>query len=319
MRKKCLTFSMLLLFFAGCSFPARVRISDAYNVKAPYVEGEAGVLTECPAQKDKIISFWNIGPDLLKNQEKYGYRAPYYMVGMENWKQFIAENIEPEYAWGCRRWLLHNPFGDAPGVMHFDQFLLAQEHGFNYLTDDFQEAWADFKERHPDAEVMLYLGKIREKANFREHIGKDPEKWVGRALESARPALELDMPIAFDASSGATEADPTYAFIMLLQNLGTKVYVEAWPKTKNAHLARFGVTAAERFYQNHMKRGTDKEFIPAGDFKGEIVILVTGNLANNKQLDEDPVVLKQLLDEILARGFSAALPVRVLRGYTGKS
>lgn len=322
MRKSCLTFALLMSFLAGCAFSARVRVCDAYNVKAPYVAGRAGALSECPAPQDRIVSFWNVGPDLLNDNPVY--RAPYYMVGMENWKQFIAENIEPEYAWGCRRWLLHNPFGitiphSASNPMPFDQFLLAQEHGFTYLTDDFREAWADFKERHPDAEVMIYLGKISNKANFREHIGKAPEKWIERALESARPALELNMPMGFDASCRATEDDPAYAFIMLLQNLGTKVYVEAWPDKKDLHLARFGVIAAERFYKNRVRRDTFKDCIPPDQVKGEIIILVTGNLADNRQLDDDPVLLKEMMEKILERGFSVALPVRVLRGYFGKS
>jgi hypothetical protein len=223
-----------------------------------------------------------------------------------------------------RRFVLHNPFGNTTeGPMIFDQFIVAQERGHTYLTNDFVTAWRDFLNRHPDAELVGYLGKMRGVETFTQHLPVNPgmpgrpDLYLERALESVRPLLEAGASgIAFDASSGASADSPVFHFMQLLQSMGLKVYVEGWPGKDKTHLGQFGVTSAERNYQSW---GKTEKALPAEAFQDEIMIIVTGNLAGDKELDKDPAKLRALIDDILERGFNTAAPVRVIMGAGAKS
>ena len=266
-----------------------------------------------PEPKHRLISFYNIGGG---GKPGAPYRAPHYMVGVKSWKEFIEKNIEPEYQWGCRRWILHNPFGDAKGPMHFDQALLARKHGFDYLVDDFVEAWTDFKKRHDDVEIVAYLGKLRGNKQFApfepEVPGslepRDPAQWIERAMKSVELPLKAGMSIGFDAASGARKGSPTHAFIMLLRGLGVKTYVEAIPKKGHDHLTPYGVVTAWRFYN---RKGRWDRSIRPEKIKGEFIILANRNLARMPEL-RDPEVLEGFIEKIQGMGLTPAVPVRRL-------
>lgn len=284
-----------------------------------------------PDASQKVVSFYNIGSRL---DVRDNYRPPNYMVGMKNWAQFIKERIEPEYAWGVRRWALHNPFG-APTdgqPMIFDQFQAANSLGRSELTTDFVKAWSEFLRAHDDVELVVYLGKMRSVSTFDQNLPQRPDLYLERALDAVRPILQLRefgrVAIAFDASSGVAENHPVYHFMRLINSMGVPVYCEAWPHKDNIHLGEVGVTAAERFYQRAGLAATEHDGdqpdrhdrLPAESFKGEVAILVTANLANDPNLERDPAALIKLIREIvLDRGMSVFAPVRVLMGENNES
>ena len=281
-----------------------------------------------PGAELRVVSFYNQG---ARVDVRDGYRPPHYMHGVGSWAEFIAKRIEPEYEWGVRRWALHNPFGSPTDgrPMLFDQFLVAPQQGRPELTADFVEAWSAFLRRRPGTELIVYLGKMRGSETFEQNLPSRPDLYLERALESVRPALRLRehgrIAIAFDASSGVSADHPVYHFMRLIQSMGVPVYCEAWPHKDNSHLAAFGVTAAERFYQRAGLAATDHDGdqpdahdrIPASAFRGEVAILVTSNLADNRALERDPKALAELVREIVVkRGFTVFTPVRVLMGQT---
>jgi hypothetical protein len=276
-----------------------------------------------PEPEHKLISFWNIGPN-LKPDEWTEFRPPHYMVGVKSWKEFIEKHIEPEYKWGCRRWILHNPFGDYTGPMHFDQAVLARKFGFDYLLDDFVEAWTGFKKRHPDVQVIAYLGKLRGNKQFAplapEKPGslepRDPSQWIERMYKSVELPLKAGMDIGMDASGNAVKGSPTHAVMVLLRSLGVKVYAEAIPPKGQDHMKPFGVVTAWRFYD---RKGRWDRSIRPEKFKGEFVILANGNLGSNRALDKDPEALKKMIEKIQNLGLTPAVPVRVLLGKDAKS
>lgn len=284
-----------------------------------------------PNAAERVVSFYNVGP---RKDERDGYRPPHYMVGVSGWKEFIQKNIAPEFDWGVRRWALHNPFGSPTDgrPMLFDQFLVAQAHDRPELTTDFVEAWTDFLQQHPGVELIIYLGKMRSVDTFEQNLPERPDLYLERALEAVRPILRLreygKVAVAFDASSGVSENHPVYHFMRLINSLGVPVYCEAWPHKDNMHLATMGVTAAERFYQRAGLVATDHDGdqpdahdrIPPEAFQGEIAILVTGSLAENRELDRDPKALADLIREIVEkRGFTVFAPVKVLMGSQAES
>ena len=120
---------------------------DEQDMRQPFISDELSKIQR------RVVSFWNVGG---RRGDPGTYSPPGYMGRHENWAEFIEEKIEPEYEWGCRRWLVHNPFGRLWGEhMIFDQFLMASEHGFEKLTRDFESAWKAFMEERPDVEITF--------------------------------------------------------------------------------------------------------------------------------------------------------------------
>ena len=268
---------------------------------------------DTPEVARRLISFWNVGggPD-------GEFRLPGYMRQSRNWTDFVENKVKPEYEWGCRRWLIHNPFGaPAEGPMAFDQYLLAKERGIHKVTGDFVPAWKAFLRHHPDVEVIFYLGKLHSNPRFDKHLPARPDLWLERALESTRPILALnglDASIAFDAASGAPAGQPTQRFIQLVKSLNVRTYIESWPHKTNAHWASNNIICAER------RRGVfalDGAGVARDKITGEIVWLVNANLVKQRSQETDfdlerasgtYALTKELLS--LDQHYSVAAPVR---------
>lgn len=274
----------------------------------------------------RVISFWNVGGDNPRGAGSR-YRAanpgeqampPLYMLGYENWSEFVQHRIEPEYEWGIRRWLIHNPFGTPyQGPMIFDQYLLAPEFGLEKLTGDFSIAWKRFLEAHADVEVIFYLGKLHGLERFDRHLPGRPDLWLERAWRSAEPILALvehGASLAFDAAASAPHGSPAHRFVQLVTGLGTRTYIESWPFHTMPHWATHNVICAER------RRGVfavGGEGIAQDHITGEIIWLINSNLAKVQpgQREHDvatPEGLFNLADELLhlSPHYSVATPVR---------
>ena len=244
----------------------------------------------------RVISFWNIGGDAPRSGGAKRFREanpdskafpPLYMLEHDSWAEFIREKIEPEYKWGCRRWLIHNPFGKPyEGPMIFDQYLMAPELGLDYLVKDFVPAWRDFLAKHDDVEVAFYLGKMHKVDRFADLLPEHPDKWLERALASARPVLSLHhlgASLAFDAASVAPEGSPPHRFVQFVESMGVRAYIESWPMGDMEHWAKHNIVCAEQ------RRGVFAVGGAGVDRKkvtGEILWLVNSNLA--KQYDFEP-------------------------------
>lgn len=237
---------------------------------------------DVPEAARRVVSFFNIGGSPSKD-----YRLPHYMGKPKNWADFIENHVEPEYTWGCRRWLIHNPFGDPPtGPMAFDQFLLAKEKGIDKVTEDFVEAWSAFFEKHPDTEVIFYLGKLHGSKRLEQHLPERPDLWLERAMESVRPILALagkGASLSFDAATGADKGSRTHRFVQLIESLGVRTYVESWPHNTRPWWGEFNVVCAEKRRGVYATGGAGVE---QEKIAGEIVWLINGNLA--KQYKNEP-------------------------------
>ncbi|MCF7853887.1 MAG: hypothetical protein K9N51_03745 [Candidatus Pacebacteria bacterium] len=281
---------------------------------------------DMPVAARRLISFWNIGGDKPQDARKRFMQAhpdavalpPLYLVEPSNWSDFVEQKILPEYAWGVRRWLIHNPFGKPmTGPMILDQYLMAEKLGLGYLRTDFSAAWKTFLDEHSDVEVIFYVGKLHGIQRFEEYLPERPDLWLKRALDSIAPILAMTgqgAAMAFDAASPAPANSPTRAFVQLLKSLGVRTYIESWPHKRNAHWGDQNIIVAER------RRGV---FAGGGagmaeeDIQGEIIWLVNANLAQqhpeNPQFDKHTPEGRFLLTEHLLREssqYSVAAPVR---------
>ncbi|MCF7853886.1 MAG: hypothetical protein K9N51_03740 [Candidatus Pacebacteria bacterium] len=254
---------------------------------------------------ERVVSFWNVGG---ARPEPGGYYKPWYITRDGGWEQFIQQRIEPEYEWGVRRWLIHNPFGRPYGPMAFDQHLLAPERGFDWLVEGFEEAWSEFFNRHPDTEVIFYLGKLHGQERFETHLPERPDLWMERVLKSSAPVLrlhELGASIAFDAASPAPEGSPTHRFVELITRMGVRTYIESWPHRRNAHWGDHNVIVAEK------RRGvfaTGGAGVPRERITGRILWLLNANLA--KTYPEQPQFDKRTPEGLfnIARGLLSLDP-----------
>lgn len=196
------------------------------------------------------ILSWNvIGHSAPSNEDRHvGYG-----IKQTGWAGFIQNYIHAEYAWGIRRFGLHNPFGTsdtekAGGVIHmqFDQYLHARAAKLDWLTDDFVWAWSAWIRSNPDTEVIAYIGSL----SFDGHTDPDFERlqqfgeaddYLKRANDSLRPLFDCGMSIAFDTGGRYEKGSPGHAMIELCRSMGVRCYVEPVPfnSPSAAHLWDF--------------------------------------------------------------------------------
>lgn len=142
----------------------------------------------------------------------------------------VLEQAAREYAWGARRWQLHNPFGtETDKPMQFDQYLLAREAGLNWVTDDFVRCWRPFT-AIPGIEVIGYLGTpYYLGVNQPNFDPSHPAAYFRRFTQSVQPLLDAGMSIGFDTSANFPPDHPAYFGMRMVHSLGVKVYTEPMP------------------------------------------------------------------------------------------
>lgn len=253
--------------------------------------------------RDRVVSWLTIGGSTPDRST----RCVGWNIKRAGWRGFVKKVIDPQIAWGCRRFVLHNPFGAFPDEdMQFDQYIHASEAGLGWLCNGFVEAWRPVTQGGAGGpiEVICYLGKLREDPDFQVLLDRgNHQLWLERAWDSMRPALDAGMSIGLDSSAPAGKDDPVFKLAELLTSLGVKVYIEARPPRANTHWFNYPVICEESFWH----RSNPAEHLDSAvwaarndQLQGEIIRIIT----RVKQA-EQPFKARS----VLAEGHTAAVYV----------
>lgn len=175
----------------------------------------------------------NIGRDIPK-------------IGYDQW---MVKNLDPVLSSGFNRIHLHNPGGaNKDEAMDFDQFseldqtwwrLMRNRKGLSRLGSvTFVEASRSLYERFPTADVTDYLGSMVSDSNAPDSKN-DPGGWLAWASRAVLPSLDSDHQIGLDASSGIIKDSVEHKFVEILETLGARPIIEAWPLKTSTHLHKY--------------------------------------------------------------------------------
>lgn len=180
-----------------------------------------------------VISYIPIGHSAPGDQ---GRHIGYGIKAAGGWAPVLDQAVR-EYAWGVRRWQLHNPFGTETGkAMQFDQFLRAREAGLNWVTDDFVKRWRPFT-AIPGVEVIGYLGTPYYLGADQQNFDRsNPAAYFRRFTTSVQPLLDAGMSVGFDTSSRFPPDHPAYYALRMIHALGVRVYTEPLPFEKDTYV-----------------------------------------------------------------------------------
>lgn len=203
----------------------------------------------------------------------------------QGWAGYIRRVIQPQIAWGARRFALHNPFGVLIGQsMQFDQFLHARDgvagahNPLPWLYQDFVSAWSSLiraqAAKGQPIEVIAYLGRLDGDPDFAR---LDPQEWAKRFSDSVRMPVEAGMSVGFDASSFTPADSPTFRAADLLRRDGVRVYTEARPRLDAPQWWDFPVISENNFwFRSDPARWPDSKrwAAPTNRLSGEILRIV---------------------------------------------
>lgn len=198
--------------------------------------------------RERIIEGWLIGGTVDDPARRNVGR---HQVGDGGWTAFVDTRARDAYAWGIRRFWLHNPFGTLRDeVMQFDQYLDARDAGLQVLTDDFASAWGPvtrgrFGER---VEVISYIGVADPDDDRLSEVLRQgsPAATLSVMLRCIQPFLEAGTSIGADAATPLADDGVSFHFYKYLESIGVPVYVESRPQKANPRWAEFPV-----FAENH--------------------------------------------------------------------
>ena len=208
--------------------------------------------------RERIIEWWTIGgtsPDASRR----GVGAEW--IGTGGWPTFVVQHVQPSYAWGVRRFWVHNPFGTrANEHMRFDQYLEAQAAGLNWLTDNFAQSWAPIVNGSlgEPVELIAYIGTLNVTDEV-QHV-QPPHRFQplyeqGRLPElqqviqaSIAPLLAAGASIGADAAVRLPDDGFEYQFYRNLDASGTRIYVESRPRVSRPRWSEFPVVALETWW-----------------------------------------------------------------------
>ncbi len=258
----------------------------------------AGAGEGAAVASDPVVSWLTIGG----STKDASTRRVGWDLKRRGWGGFVRLVVRPQIDWGCRRFVLHNPFGTLPGEpMQFDQYMHARDAGLTWLCEGFVEAWRPVTEE--GIEVICYLGKLRDDPDFEELRKRGKyDDWLARAWASLQPALDAGMSIALDASSRADAGHPVYKLAELLRSLGVKVYIEPRPPITHNHWFDYPVVTTEQFWHRSNPEKHISSLWAARDdqLRGEIIRMIT----RTPQADQP-----EKAREVIAEGHTAALYV----------
>lgn len=232
-------------------------------------------------------------------------------LGIKNggWARYIERSIIPGIEWGCRRFLLHNPFGSMPyQVMQFDQLLEARDAGLTWLEADFVEAWKPVTSgAYGPVEVIAYFGTPVADADFQAlYQAGDIEAWMARAWASVQPAIDAGMSIGLDMSTGADAAHPTWLFAKMLRDRGIKVYAEGVPAAgRLSHWLEMNVVLMDKYYQNIANISWAAN---PRDVQGELMV-ISPPVINEAPSRRGKLVADWLVNFLSSTPYVAAIPL----------
>jgi hypothetical protein len=230
-------------------------------------------------------------------------------IKRRGWTGYVRRVVEPELAWGCRRFALHNPFGCLPDEnMQFDQYLHAKEAGLDWLLQDFVEAWRPLTQR--GIEVICYLGTTVDDPVFERLFKEDPAAWERRVWTCVQPALDAGMTIALDYSSTTHEGENCIA--TLLQERGVKIYCEPRPRADAPRWFKVPVITTNAFWKrSNPEAHPDSKWAARNDqLTAEIIQIV--HLPPPGKTWDTPGWAEPDTKAILTEGHTAAAPIHIL-------
>lgn len=296
---------------ASTSSPSTAPATTANDNAGP--GGSAPLQREQVNPKLRIVALYFIGG----TADDPANRMVGHRLNQTGWGGFVEDKILPDLVWGVRRIQLHNPFGDDPDKrMSFTQYLEAQQAGLDWLSEGFVEAWKPvidgaYTGGEP-VEVIAYIGSAMNDASMEAlYQAGQLDEWYERAFACVQPLLDAGTSIALDNSGVVPAEHPHYQFAVMLQEMGVKVYMEAWPRTRNPHWARFSPIIAENFYR--VARNHPKQLVPRQELPGRPIRMVTGHAARELAEEGDRSYELPMVIEVLSEGDNVAvMPDRIM-------
>lgn len=224
------------------------------------------------------------------------------------WRGFCA-NIESEYKWGCRRWVLHLPFGvgDGKGAYDWTAYQSAEtDESRRHLRDGFVSAWKDWLKRHPDAEVIAYLGTPTNDPILQPlWDAGDFATFHRELLEPLKPIQQIGKgaSLAIDASAGYPPSHPIGWLYDYARERGVKTYIEPNPAAGYENLRSAPFFVVDTHYEAW---GRQPWAMPESYRKGEHISILQMPSPGKTWESEDWLARFRAP---LAKGLTAAGPV----------
>lgn len=229
----------------------------------------------------KIIQCFIVGwSDANLNNRNVGWSLP-----TQGWKGFIEHQVKPVLSKGIKRLELHNPFGCMPNIsMESTQYIQARRAALYFLTEDFVSNWKPITSS--GIEVIAYMGTPALDPMMIDLRSKKMNALYLNTLKNSYDTIiEAGCSVAFDAMSATTANDPDYYFMRLLQKLGIKTYIEAWPVKTFPELSDCNEFTTSQFHPEVMHQlSIDGWPIQKPKMTGERIQILT----NEPYLSENP-------------------------------
>lgn len=231
----------------------------------------------------------------------------------EGWAGYIEKIIEPQIQY-TDQFLVANPFGLLHATptgkvegMQFDQYVHARDGisgihpPLKWAVSDFVPAWKAFRQRHPGAQVIPYIGGTM------KGIVAEPKTWIDRQYRryvSIRDICHACNGIALDYMTDfGLETEEYHWAYSMAQNI--PVWIEGYPTKMNPQWSKkpFNVICTEGNWNQRLAGwGADQ-------VEGELIILAD----NTMRVEEYPAFVRRHLP--FGRSVCLALDIYLLYGY----
>lgn len=260
-----------------------------------------------------ISAFQPCSPGNIADGNKYGI-DPRILAG--GWRQYIAEEIEPELDWlagaGRPRLLIHNPFMVRKGdVFQIDQWIHAKNAELVTVKDF--DAWRPVIDR---AEVMFYIGTLHGDRDFDKR--KEPMKLddhLRRLLDSVAPFINIGGSVGFDYANDWPADSFEYREIDMCRAMigghGGKTYIEPIANKDCPHLFHWPSITTEALWQMR----TDAWAAPLTKVTGEIIRWASNLPEGWGSIEHNARQLLAIFRAILADGHTACGATTWLRQW----
>ncbi|GJM18626.1 MAG: hypothetical protein DHS20C14_08390 [Phycisphaeraceae bacterium] len=310
------------------------RVGGAYPGAGTTTDTTVGSADELAAQLEaRMIAFFPCAS--ARWSEDNPHHMSYGLHRRGGWDRFVDTHVfEAIEDFGYRRVFFHLPFGKTTGQSPYevnlrrtgredkslDKWHMSMDHvhdlrrtGNMYIADGFYSAMRRLHAKHPDVEVIVYVGSWGwEDRRYFERAGLDA--LMARWHESVDPLIELDyVSVVFDNAVSKDEDHPNARFVQWAHTQKQKqpgrfAGVEAriqkgrpWPNDLCLPIAT---------WEYGWRRQGHSGNIPASGLCGPVMRIVDGD-ARRKLIPEDeqstPGAWISLAADIAAEGHEPAL------------
>jgi hypothetical protein len=264
-----------------------------------------------------IAAFQPCSVNFVTDTNKYGIDRRIIEGG---WRQYIAEEIEPELEWlsevGRPRLLIHNPLMVRKGdVYQIDQWIHAQNAGL-VTAKDF-DAWRPIIDR---AEVIFYVGTLHGDRDFDKRMAPMKlDDHMRRLLDSVAPFINVGGSVGFDYANDWPADSFEYRELDMCRAMigghGGRTYIEPIQHKDCPHLFHWASITEESLYQNR----TDAWAAPLSKITGEIIRWASWPLNGWGSVEQNAKGLLPIFRSIVGDGHSACGATTWLRQWGMKA